>query len=178
MLNYENHWVRGKPLFWVPSLNWGLSVKADQWISAFVVARNKTIQSSSKSQFQAMSQKDQAWIIGYNNEEISSLGIPAQSCLGIFPTQNFARHTGIFCTLKKDASWSAILCLLINKHNLWLPKLSAANCSWSALPGYINHECCLWAGVCFCLPVALPLLSSCAILLLRRSYLKWDTSQI
>lgn len=51
-----------------------------------------------------MSKRDSEQIIGYNNEGISSLGIPAQSCLGIFPTQNFARHTGILCTLKKAAS--------------------------------------------------------------------------
>lgn len=49
MLKYEDHWVRGKTAFYVSSLNWGLSVKADQWISVFAVARNKTIQSSSKS---------------------------------------------------------------------------------------------------------------------------------
>lgn len=97
-------------------LTQGFSLKPDQWISEFILARDRTIQSSSRSQLQC--QERLQWIIGYNNEGIGFLGIPAQSCLALFPKQNFACHTGIFCTLKKHARLISNKCIYLSTNTI------------------------------------------------------------
>lgn len=74
-------------------------------------------------------------MIGYNNEGICSLGIPTQSCLGILPTQAFACHTGIFCTLEKNAHLISNNAFTYQQTQSVVPKAHAVSCSWSALPG-------------------------------------------
>lgn len=88
---------------------------------------------------------------------------------------------------KRMQIWSAIMHLLISKHSLGLPKLQAASCSWSAQRGHRNQaECVLFrearqeasrlqfVSVCGCHS---PAPSSCVIVPLRTSSLKWHSNQ-
>lgn len=95
------------------------------------MARTKTIQSSSKSRLQATSKRAPARIIGFSNEGISFLGIPNQSCLGMFPTQNSESQMGRFCTLKKDESLISNNSFPYQHTQSVAPKLLAVRCSWT-----------------------------------------------